>query len=248
MITSLTRTASPLTRVIGIIMIVVLFTQCKKEDGPNHDQRPSNQSSEVIDKWITMQIRLIKNTTGVPNHGFSRHFAYSGVAALESIAPGIHNSQYWRSKWNGLTGLPASTGFGSYYYPANANAALAAINRSFFPNASAIDKAAIDSLETALNESFLTTQPQPKINKSNEFGKAVAAAVYNWAETDGYKNANAPYTVPTGAGLWKPTPPAFAAPATPYWGNNRSIVSGSTSNTLPMHRQLIQQILTHPFS
>jgi len=234
MSTSLFRTSGPLSWFIGTIMIIVLLTQCKKEDGPIHDHRPSNQSSEVIEKWMTLQIRLMKNATGVPNHAFSRYFAYSGVAALESIAPGIHGSDYWRSKWNGLTGLPASTGIGSYYYPANANAALAAINKSFFPNASAIDKAAIDSLETALNESFLTTQPQPKINKSNEFGKAVAAAVYNWAETDGYKNANAPYTVPTGAGLWKPTPPAFAAPATPYWGNNRSIVSGSTSNTLPI--------------
>jgi len=54
--------------------------------------------------------------------------------------------------------------------------------------------------------------------------------VFNWSETDGYKDANAPYTIPVGAGLWKRTPPAFANPATPYWGDNRQIVKGSTYN------------------
>jgi len=234
MITSFFKGGTVLPWFLGTILAVVLLTQCKKDDGPRNEDRPSNQSSEVLQKWMSLQIRLMKNTTGVPNQAFSRHFGYSGVAALESIAPGIPGSSIWKNKWNGLTGLPTVDHSAHYYYPANVNAAMAAINRSFFPNANAADKAAIDSLELALNESFLTTQPVAKITKSNDFGKAVAAAVFAWSETDGSKNANAPYTVPTGPGLWKPTPPALAPPATPYWGNNRTIVSGSTSNTLPI--------------
>src|SRR6185436_9615728 len=75
----------------------------------------------------------------------SRHFGYSGVAALEAISPGIPGNSFWKNKWNGLTGLPTADHSAHYYYPANANAALAAINRSFFPNANAADKAAMDS-------------------------------------------------------------------------------------------------------
>jgi len=110
---------------------------------------------------------------------------------------------------------------------------MAAINKAFFPNASSADKAAIDSLEFALNLDFLVTQPSYKIEVSAQFGKRVAAAVFNWSETDGYKTANAPYTIPTGEGLWKPTAPAFAIPSTPYWGNNRTVITGSTVNTFP---------------
>jgi hypothetical protein len=110
---------------------------------------------------------------------------------------------------------------------------MAAINKAMFPNASPADKGAIDSLETALNDGFMQTQSAEIINTSNAFGKAVAAAVFSWSEPDGYKNANSAYTPPTGAGLWKPTPPAYASPATPHWGNNRTIIHNSIANTEP---------------
>ena len=38
---------------------------------------------------------------------------------------------------------------------------------------------------------------------------------------------------PTGPGLWVPTPPAFAAASTPYWGKLRTIVAGSGTDTQP---------------
>jgi hypothetical protein len=219
--------------ILASIMSLTLLMSCKKNsDAVTEKNHVSKYSSEVLDKWMTLQLRLMKNATGVPNHGFARHFAYSGVAAFEAVAPGLTSTEKkWSVRWNGLTGLPASAKSENYYYPANVNAAMAAINRSFFPNASTVDKAAIDSLETALNQQFLLTRSNNEINVSSQFGKDVAVAVFNWAETDGYKNANAPYTVPTGPGLWKPTPPANTAPATPYWGNNRTIITGSTSNT-----------------
>ena len=209
------------------VFAVITFNSCQKDkDKPHHN--PSSYSSEVLDKWMTLQLRLMRNTTGVPNHGFSRHFAYAGVAALQSMAPGYSSFAKWQARWSGLTGLPKPSN-GNYYYPANVNAAMATINKAFFPAANATDKAAIDSLEAALNSSFLASQPQATITASADFGKAVATAVFNWAETDGYKSANNPYTVPVGPGLWKPTA-SGQVPATPYWGNNRPIVYGSTKN------------------
>lgn len=212
-------------------IIVITFAACRKDDHPHgNGNPPASYSAEVLDKWLALQLRLIKNATGVPNHAFSRHYAYSGVAAFEALSPGLPSGINQLRRWNGISGLPAEDHSFRYYYPANVNAALAAINRAFFPNANASDKAAIDSLENALNQNFLTKETQERIHKSAEFGKAVATAVFHWAETDGYKNANAPYTIPTGTGLWKPTPPAFANPVTPYWGNNRTVVTGSISN------------------
>ncbi|HYE54332.1 MAG TPA: vanadium-dependent haloperoxidase [Chitinophagaceae bacterium] len=219
-------------KVLAMIFIVSL-TSCKKDDHiPGKGPQPSKYSSEVLDKWMTLQLRLMRNGTGTPNHAYARHYAYSGIAALQSLAPGFHGHNDWLGKWNGLTGLPAIEKNMHYYYPANVNAAMAAINRSFFPNAGEADKSAIDSLENALQSEFLQTQPQSVINRSANYGKAVAAAVFNWAETDGYKNANAPYTPPVGPGLWVPTAQGATA-LTPYWGNNRPVVRGSLDNTRP---------------
>jgi hypothetical protein len=231
---------------LAIFAMVLLFGACQKEEGICKE-KPSSYSAEVLDKWMTLQLRLMRNATGIPNHAFSRHFSYTGVTALESLAPGFPAHKKWSRKWNGLTGLPVATHPAKYYYPANINAAMAAINRALFPNASQADKMAIDSLETALNEGFLITQPPSLVAVSSDFGKKVAAAVFNWAETDGYKNASNPYTPPTGAGLWVPTPPAFAAPATPFWGNNRTIVTGSTVNTQPSAPQTYSTDSNSPF-
>jgi hypothetical protein len=190
-------------------------------------------SSVVIDKWITMQLRLMRDAVGIPNVAFARYYAYSGIAAFEAqAAPDLTNASF-SSKWNGLTNLPQANKFQSLYSPASVNTALAFMNRNMFITASATDKAAIDSLENALNISYLALRPANVIASSDSFGKFVATAVFNWSETDGYKNASNPYTPPVGPGLWVSTPPAFALASTPYWGNNRPIVAGSINNTQP---------------
>lgn len=209
-------------------LALLSLSSCKKDKDDN--DHPSSHTSEVVDKWMTLQLRLMRNATGVPNQAFSRHYAYSGVAAVEALRPGNPHFNKWQNRWNGLTGLPAADQKKKYYDPANVNAALAGMNRAFFPNANAADKAAIDSLENALYASFSVDETSKAL--SAQFGKAVATAVFNWAETDGYKNANQPYTPPAGPGLWKPTSPGMT-PATPYWGNNRTIITKSTQNTLP---------------
>src|SRR5689334_23196481 len=183
----------------------------------------SSYSADVIDKWMTMQIRLERDAIGISNVAFVRYYAYSGIAALESLTPGLPKKDALTEKWNGLTGLPQIDPPKNYYWPASVNTALATMNRDIFTTASVADKAAIDSLENALNISFLAIKNSDVITRSNAFGKSVADAVFNWSETDGYKHASDPYTPPSGEGLWVPTPPASAPASTPYWGNIRPI-------------------------
>jgi hypothetical protein len=215
------------------------FVSCMKEGPITSSSSPSDLKnahtypSDVINKWIVMQLRLMRNATGIPNVAFSRYYAYSGVAAVEALTPGLPTSEALSGKWNGLTGLPIADKSKPYYWPASVNAALAMMNRDIFTAANAADKAAIDSLETALNNSFLIIKNADVITQSNTFGKSVAGAVFNWSETDRYKNASSAYPPPVGTGLWVPTPPALAKASTPYWGNNRPTVCGSGVNTQP---------------
>ncbi|HEY0677253.1 MAG TPA: vanadium-dependent haloperoxidase [Chitinophagaceae bacterium] len=214
------------------IISTLLLGSCEKvRDVPQNAN--AFHSSEVAEEWMKLQIRLMRNSTGIPNQAFSRHYVYAGIAAYESISPSLPGAIVNRAKWNGLTGLPASNPKLKYYWPASMNAALASINRSMFPNANVTDKAAIDSLENALNSSFSAEAENDRIVSANNFGKQVAAAIYNWAETDGYKTSGGAYTPPTGPGLWVPTPPAYANAASPYWGNNRPVVRGSIMNSMP---------------
>src|SRR5580692_6299159 len=113
-----------------LILLGCCFIACNKQD---HFPFPGNNdaskySSDVIDKWITMQIRLERDATGIPNVAFVRYYAYSGIAAFEALAPGNALGMAVDPKWNGLTNLPQSDVFKTYYLPASVNTSLAEMN------------------------------------------------------------------------------------------------------------------------
>lgn len=214
------------------IMAMISFTGCRKEPGFRVDFPPSLYTADVIDKWMTLEIRIYKDATGILNGAFARPFAYSGISAYESIDPGLFS---WKHKYNGLSNLPETEKFQKYNWPASVNAALAEFNRSFFTSANlnATDLAAIDSLENAISSTF-SGEHANVLARSVAFGKSIADAIFAWSLTDSYPQNNAlPYTPPVGTGLWVPTPPGFGAAQGPFWGNDRPIIAGSGDNAQP---------------
>ncbi len=199
-----------------------------------HLKQTNTYSSEVAFKWIDMQLRLFRTNTpfigGLPPH---RYFAYSAIALYESVVPGMPSYQTLSGQLTDMPAMPRTTPGFAYHWPTCANAALAAMNRDFFPNTSAANKAAIDSLENVLNNAYKAEVSDDEFQRSVQFGKSIAQLIFDWSKTDGAANANAPYTPPVGLGLWVPTPPAFAAPFGPYWGNNRLMVQGSLDGSAP---------------
>ena len=221
---------------------LVMMASCEKKDlvkdffkngSHGHLKQTKTYSSEVAIKWMNMQLRLMAATTGVANVAFSRPFAYSGIALYEAVVPGMPSDNSLAGKLNGLTGLPQTENGTAYHWPTSANAALAYINRQMFPNASTVNKMAIDSLENVLNDEFKNETNSETINRSIVFGKAVAQRVFDWCETDGYLHANDPYTPPTGDGLWVPPSLPLPVGSTPFWGKLRVMVIGSGNNAQP---------------
>lgn len=237
--------AQPVFFVIWLCMISLFG--CKKEiktnDQPDqlqsanaaahgHLKQTNTYSSDVAIDWINMQIRLMR-ASGQGNTPLFRPYAYSGVALYETVVTGMPAFQSVASQLNGLSGLPQTEHGFAYHWASAANAALAYMNKHMFPTASAANKAAIDSLENALNTQYADDADAGTITRSIEFGRAIAQKVFDWSESDGYVHASDPYTPPVGTGLWVPTPPAFAGAATPYWGNLRTVVPGSGNNSQP---------------
>jgi len=222
-----------------LLVLMSLFSFQTKEN--NHSFLRSNSSatvysSDVLDKWMTMQTRLMSVTPANFNGPFVRIYAYSGVAAYASIYPGISKKStdlFLLSALNGMPDLPQPDPKKKYHWPSSLNAALAFMNRSMFPMASAASKAAIDSLEEVLRQATIRKTNEATAAFSAEYGKQIAVKIFNWAEMDGYRNGSDPYTPPAGRGLWKPTAPKYASAVTPYWGRLRTMVAGSNENTQP---------------
>jgi hypothetical protein len=196
----------------------------------------SSYTSQVLDKWMSMQIFLMSNTPAIFNGPFVRIFSYTSLAAYESIYPGISKTSPYRfspEKLNQMPAMPAVEEGKKYYWPCSLNSALAFMNRSMFSSASATNKSVIDSLENAMKIAFANDADEATLRRSSLYGLQVAQRIFSWAETDGYLHASDAYTPPAGPGKWKPTPPNFAKPVTPYWGNLRTIVTGSIDNAQP---------------
>jgi len=211
-----------------------ISTVSNKNNGHGHLQQTKTFSSEVVTKWMDMQLRLMRTATGIPNNAFTRPYAYTGITLYEAVVPGMPAYQSLAGQLNNLSGLPETEPGFAYHWPCSANAALAYINKQMFPTTSAANKTSIDSLENALNTQYQSEVNAGTIHRSIAFGKAVAQKIFEWAQTDGYLHVSDAYSAPTGEGLWVPTAPAFANASTPYWGNLRTIVPGSGDNTQPI--------------
>lgn len=213
-----------------LLVCSLLTTSCQDHQQPVTPDA-SDYSADVVTSWLTMQLKLTQvapstSTTTLFPFLMARRFAYAAISAYESIVPGLPGYQSIAPQLNGLSGLPTTTSGQTYYWPACANAALAAMNRNFYPNASAASKASIDSLETLFTNQFLKNRTADELNRSADFGKKIAAAVFDWSKTDRYDDAT-PYTVPVGTGLWVPTPTAFAPPVGTNIGKARPILLNS---------------------
>ena len=200
-----------------------------------HKKPTKEYPSEVAIKWMDMQLRLFRtNATPIGGLPPQRYYAYSAIALYESVVPGMPAYQSLSGQLTDMPAMPETLPGYAYHWAACGNATLAAMTRNFFPNTSAANKASVDSLENALNSVYQTeVNDNDEFQRSVNFGKAIAQLIFDWSKTDGASVANASYTLPVGAGLWVPTPPAFAAPFGPYWGNNRVMVAGSLNGSAP---------------
>ena len=209
---------------------LAIASSCEKTDDSDNLSPLKNQNSALLQDWIGLHLKVIKNTSGVTHVAFSRHFAYTGIALYEAL---VHGDNQYKSIAVGLYGqiqLPQPPQGKPLFWPAAANTALAEMLRFFYP-AKPENIHSIDSLEQAWSDKYNDeVNPDTDLIAAAQFGKKVAEAIIEWSKQDGADAASIPYT-PLGEGYWEPT---SSAPANvPGWANNRTILPGSISNTLP---------------
>ena len=203
-------------------------------EGANH-HHIKKYPGDLAVNWAKLQMTISRSTPGFNPGLATRAFAYSGLTLYESVVEGMPGYKSVASSLIGAKVQPPKQG-PWLFYPASANAAMATTLRSFIPTASPESLAKIDSLESAFNNEFSTEVPADLLIKSVDYGKKIANAIFEWSKSDGFAEAaakNSSYIVPTGFGLWKPTPPAFIPPVNVYVNETRTFVKNILPLTLP---------------
>ncbi|WP_082111674.1 vanadium-dependent haloperoxidase [Spirosoma radiotolerans] len=230
---------------LASLLLLASLQACRVQPDTDPVVTPGGKSADqytgdVATQWAALQLKITKSTAGFTPPVASRAYGYAGIAMYEAVVPGMPTGKSLVGQLQGLTALPQVESGQIYNWALSANAAEAAMLRSLYPTTSAANKATIDSLETALLTAFKETDETVN-QRSAEFGKKIAAALFDWSKTDGgdagySRNFPASYVVPTGAGLWQPTENGQKIPMQPYWGQNRTFVKAN--NELPMPKPL----------
>ena len=213
-----------------LLLAVIVLASCRKNEDPGFPVL--KQDSRMITDWIGLQLRLIRNTSGVTHIAFSRHFSYTGVALYESLVKGAPFYRSVSDRLNGNPSFPVLSTKKEIYHPVSANVAMAEMMRYFY-NSNPANLTLIDSLEDAWHSRFIAVAPAGiRFDASLDYGRDLASAVIEWSKQDGSVDANIPYSL-LGEGFWEKTPVAFAAANMPGWGNNRPMIPGSLNGTMP---------------
>ncbi|MES2648241.1 MAG: vanadium-dependent haloperoxidase [Bacteroidota bacterium] len=222
---------------IQISLILLFATSCQKQydqlarnvtvtkKDQGHLKQTNTHSSEVVIKWLNVQAEMLKVplAPGATTQGAERAMAYCGIAAYESVMPGMPAYQSLGGQLTSFPSMPTTEPGKAYHWAASANAALAEMNRQLFPGASDANKANINALEIALHTVYATETDAATLQRSVAFGKEVASRVFAWAASDG-SAYNPPYIPTPGFGIWVPTAPT--QPAIPYAAQRRELVPG----------------------
>ena len=198
-----------------------------------HLQQTKTFSSDVVIRWLNLDLDMLRLPlpAGTSVQGGERVLAYSGIALYESVVNGMPAYQSLRGQLTDFPAMPSTEPGKAYHWAEAANAALADITRYLFSATSAANKQKITDLENQLKSVYATEVDASVIKRSEDIGKEVAKKVAEWADTDGWKLQNNPYTppppTPQQPWLWVPTAPPPAAPINPHVELRRLLVPGS---------------------
>jgi hypothetical protein len=216
-------------------LVLLLLTGCAEENSPIVSMPSSisadREDADVATAWFGLSCTLIQQSRLSPPVA-SRMLGYEGVALYEAVRPGTADHVSLIGQLSDLTYMPQPDARAEYYWPAVANSAMATLLRNFFASGPAAAMDSINRLDQTLQTAFQAAVPSDVLQRSDEMGRLIAVAVFEWSLSDGYlENNNCSYTAPQGAGLWVPTPPAYAAPLQPCWGRLRTFLPDDGPNS-----------------
>jgi len=194
--------------------------------------RPTPQ--EMLRDWYYLMNELVRHTATYSPPVASRSFGYLGVTAFEAAAGGSDKLVSLVGQLHGLDAVPARDAGAVYDEAVVLNAAMSDAILYYFGNTGPTGQRAIKAAQTRWRGRAVEGVPAEVVVRSEEFGREIARAVYDWSLTDGgavVTNMGFPeeMDLPKGEGKWVPTGPIRQQqlPLLPDWGNNRTFATPS---------------------
>ena len=204
----------------------------------NASERPSPQ--EILRDWYFLMNELVRHTATYSPPVASRSFGYLGITAFEAAAGGSDRLVSLVGQVQGLASVPAREPGVDYDETVIISAAMSDAIVFYFGNTGPTGLRAIKAAQTKWGAQVAVGLPDHVVERSEAFGKAVAASIHEWSLDDGgavITNMGFPeqWDLPKGDDKWVPTNAIRQQqfPLLPEWGNNRTFVipSGATCPT-----------------
>ena len=202
---------------------------------PPHPLKQSDESAEIVYQWYRFMSVLQRNVSPQPAPFVAgRAYAYIGVGLYESVQPGIDGGSSFGPKLLEMPAMPKPDQSKEYMWRASANAALSSLFKLFLANLSPADKASIDANELAVYNQLSLTSSEEVMKRSEEFGRAIASAIYDWSTSDNFSITSGSYVPLNEPWAWVPTPPANAAAAGDNLQYSRPFLKYSQTSVAPL--------------
>jgi PAP2 superfamily len=192
------------------------------------DDAPSLALEKTVpNSWYGLTLELIRHTPGYAPPVASRTLGYLGVGLYESLVGDFKNYKSLVGQLNGLSKIPKRMTGKIYDNATVENAVLSNLVKHFFDNTGPSGLQAVTGLEKRMKQSLESrNQPKDVIERSRNYGRRVAEAIFEWSKTDGGANGShagypQTFTPPQSPGSWVSLVPTQPRPLLPYWGDNR---------------------------
>jgi PAP2 superfamily len=220
----------------AFLLGMMLIQQSCGEKEINTSSLPNahDYNYKVYWEWNETFLQIDRYAKGYRPGPGPRALAYLGLSAYECVVAGIPENRSIAPLYPGLD-LPQADPNLEYYWPACVNASYAYLMERFFPHMQNDPNAnvthafsLIETTRAKLHGTYAQETTSEILDRSEKFGRDVAAAVYTWEQTDvaGHNAFLNPqptsYSPPVGPGLWAPTPPDNNRAMFPYWGQVRT--------------------------
>ncbi len=186
------------------------------------------KSRDVLQNWYKLILELVRHTATYTPPVASRSFAYLGVTTYESVASGSPKMQSLDGQLQGLKDVPKRQAGKNYDDAIILQSAMTFAAHHYFGNTGPTGQRAMQAMEKQMRGQANLNVPKDVVKRSEAFGKAMAAHIFEWSRTDGGANVTnlgfpLKYTLTTGPAHWVPTSPIRLQqfPLLPDWGKNR---------------------------
>jgi len=156
----------------------------------------------------------------------SRIFAYSNLAAYETLSKeGTHYASL-EGKVNGLKNIPSPAKPDKVDFPFASIIAMMKVGKALTFSEAKMDSI-VNSIKDLAKNTNMTTE---MFDSSVSYGNSVADSILSWSKKDNYgKTRGSKFTVTGLEGHWSPTPPGYFDAVEPKWQTIRTLALDSAN-------------------